>query len=59
MSDMKTKIMSRLISGKKLTHEEFFDSLPDVVHSADIETDHYDLFKKLNPYKKVKDKDYE
>ena len=37
MSDMKTKIMSRLISGKKLTNEEFFDSLPDVVHSTDIE----------------------
>ena len=59
MSDMKTKIMSRLIAGKQLTHEEFFDSLPDVVHSADIKKDHYDLFKKLNPYKKVKDKDYE
>ena len=38
MSDMKTKIMSRLISGRKLTHEEFFDSLPDVVHSRDIKT---------------------
>ena len=36
--DMKTKIMSRLISGKKLTNEEFFDSLPDVVHSKDIKT---------------------
>ena len=47
--DMKTKIMSRLIAGKQLTHEEFFDSLPDVVHSADIKTDHFDLFKKLNP----------
>ena len=35
--DMKTKIMSRLIAGKQLTHEEFFDSLPDVVHSTDIE----------------------
>tara|TARA_B100000470_G_C19693108_1_gene347423 strand:- start:48 stop:221 length:174 start_codon:yes stop_codon:yes gene_type:complete len=38
MSDMKTKIMSRLISGRKLTNEEFFDSLPDVVHSKDIKT---------------------
>ena len=38
MNDMKIKIMSRLISGKKLTNEEFFDSLPDVVHSKDIKT---------------------
>ena len=37
MSDVKTKIMSRLISGKKLTNKEFWDSLPDVVHSTDIE----------------------
>ena len=57
MSDVKTKIMSRLISGKKQTYEEFWDSLPDVVHSADIEKDYYDLFKKLNPPKK--DKNYE
>ena len=57
MSDVKTKIMSRLISGKKQTYEEFWDSLPDVVHSADIEKDYYDVFKKLNPPKK--DKNYE
>ena len=57
MSDMKNKIMSRLISGKKQTYEEFWDSLPDVVHSADIEKDYYDVFKKLNPPKK--DKNYE
>jgi len=38
MNDMKIKIMSRLISGKKLTNEEFFDSLPDVIHSKDIKT---------------------
>ena len=59
MSDMKSKIVSRLISGKPQTYEEFWDSLPDVVHSADIEKDYYDLFKKLNPHKKSKDKDYE
>jgi hypothetical protein len=38
MSDMKSKIISRLISGKPQTHEEFWDSLPDVVHSRDIKT---------------------
>ena len=38
MSDVKTKIMSRLISGKPQTYEEFWDSLPDVVHSEDIKT---------------------
>ena len=38
MSDMKSKIVSRLISGKKQTYEEFWDSLPDVVHSEDIKT---------------------
>ena len=47
--DMKTKIISRLIAGKQLTHEEFFDSLPDTVHSADVRTGYFDLFKKLNP----------
>ena len=26
-----------------------FDSLPDIVRSEDIETDYYDLFRKLNP----------
>ena len=57
MSDMKSKIVSRLISGKPQTYEEFWDSLPGVVHSADIEKDYYDLFKKLNPPKK--DKNYE
>ena len=56
MSDMKSKIVSRLISGKPQTYEEFWDSLPDVVHSADIEKDYYDLFKKLNPPKKDKNK---
>ena len=57
MSDMKSKIVCRLISGKPQTYEEFWDSLPDVVHSADIEKDYYDVFKKLNPPKK--DKNYE
>ena len=38
MSDMKSKIVSRLISGKPQTYEEFWDSLPDVVHSEDIKT---------------------
>ena len=38
MSDMKSKIITRLISGKPQTHEEFWDSLPDVVHSEDIKT---------------------
>ena len=38
MSDMKSKIVSRLISGKPQTYEEFWDSLPDVVHSKDIKT---------------------
>ena len=57
MSDMKSKIVSNLMSGKKQTYQEFWDSLPDVVHSADIEKDYYDLFKKLNPPKK--DKNYE
>ena len=38
MSDMKSKIISNLISGKKQTYEEFWDSLPDVVHSKDIKT---------------------
>ena len=37
MSDMKTKIMSRLISGKGWEPGEFWDQLPDVVHSTDIE----------------------
>ena len=57
MSDMKSKIISRLISGKQWKPGEFWDQLPDVVHSADIEKDYYDLFKKLNPPKK--DKNYE
>ena len=38
MSDMNSKIISNLISGKPQTYEEFWDSLPDVVHSKDIKT---------------------
>ena len=45
----KSEIISRLISNKPFTHKEFWDSLPDVVHSKDVRTGYYDLFKKLNP----------
>ena len=38
MSDMKSKIISRLISGKQWKPGEFWDQLPDVVHSKDIST---------------------
>ena len=38
MSDMKSKIISRLISGKGWEPGEFWDQLPDVVHSKDIKT---------------------
>ena len=38
MNDMKSKIISRLISGKPWKENEFWDSLPDVVHSSDIKT---------------------
>ena len=38
MSDMKSKIISRLISGKGWEPGEFWDQLPDVVHSEDIKT---------------------
>ena len=38
MSDMKSKIISRLISGKQWEPGEFWDQLPDVVHSEDIKT---------------------
>jgi|TARA_B100001245_G_C22685921_1_gene334983 hypothetical protein len=34
----KSKIISRLISGKPWKENEFWDSLPDVVHSSDIKT---------------------
>jgi hypothetical protein len=37
MSDMKSKIITRLISGRKWEPQEFWDQLPDVVHSTDIE----------------------
>ena len=29
--------------------DDFFDSLPSVVHSKDVRSGYYDLFKKLNP----------
>ena len=45
----KSKIISRLISNRPFTRKEFWDSLPDVVHSKDVKTGYYDLFKKLNP----------
>ena len=38
MSDMKSKIISRLISGKQWKPGEFWDQLPDVVYSKDIPT---------------------
>ena len=34
----KNEIISRLISGKPWKENEFWDSLPDVVHSDDIKT---------------------
>ena len=34
---MKSKIITRLISGRKWEPQEFWDQLPDVVHSTDIE----------------------
>ena len=34
---MKSKIITRLISGKGWEPGEFWDQLPDVVHSTDIE----------------------
>jgi|TARA_B110000263_G_C14982159_1_gene362025 hypothetical protein len=34
---MKSKIIARLISGKGWEPGEFWDQLPDVVHSTDIE----------------------
>ena len=34
---------------KVTAQPDFFDSLPDVVSSKDIKTDHIDLFRKLNP----------
>ena len=34
----KSKIISRLISGKPWKENEFWDALPDVVHSTDIKT---------------------
>lgn len=46
---------------KSWKHRKFWNSLPDVVHSDDIRSGHYDLFQKLNPidpktgYKKEKD----
>ena len=38
MSDMNSKIISNLISGRPWTYQEFWDALPDVVHSTDIKT---------------------
>ena len=37
MSDMKSKIISKLISNNPWTYQEFWDQLPDVVHSTDAE----------------------
>jgi hypothetical protein len=34
---------------KSWKHRKFWNTLPDVVHSDDIESDYVDLFKKLNP----------
>ena len=38
MNDMKSKIITWLISGRKWEPGEFWDQLPDVVHSEDIKT---------------------
>ena len=38
MSDMKSKIISRLISGKQWEPGEFWDQLPDAAYSKDIPT---------------------
>ena len=38
MSDMKSKIISRLISGKQWKPGEFWDQLPDAAYSKDIPT---------------------
>jgi len=38
MNNMKNKIITRLISGRKWEAEEFWDQLPDVVYSKDIPT---------------------
>jgi len=38
MSDMKSKIISRLISGKQWKPGEFWDQLPDAAYSKDIST---------------------
>ena len=37
MSDMNSKIISNLISGRPWTYQEFWDALPDVVYSTDAE----------------------
>ena len=34
---------------KSWKHREFWNSLPDVVHSEDNPHDYVDLFRKLNP----------
>ena len=36
-NNMKSKIITRLISGRKWEPQEFWDQLPDVVHSTDVE----------------------
>ena len=38
MSDMKSKIISRLISGKQWKPGEFWDQLPDAAYRKDIST---------------------
>ena len=38
MSDMKSKIITRLISGKQWKPGEFWDQLPDAAYSKDIST---------------------
>ena len=37
-NNMKSKIITRLVSGRKWEPGEFWDQLPDVVHSEDIKT---------------------
>ena len=38
MNNMKSKIISRLISGKQWKPGEFWDQLPDAAYSKDIST---------------------
>jgi|TARA_B100000953_G_scaffold260537_1_gene226018 hypothetical protein len=45
---MKSKLSDNA-KNKSWKHREFWNSLPDVVHSDDVKSDYVDLFRKLNP----------